>query len=364
VGLVSAISGDAPGIRRARSGSIRLIVVDDSVTARTVFSRVIEREPDFELVAQARSAEEALVLLDTVKADVILLDLEMPGMGGLNALPRLLEKGAGAQVMVVSSLTQEGAEPTVKALTLGAADTLPKPQSGGFDQDYRALLVTKIRALGFAAPSRPVPAPRQPEVPVLRKPSRQQAQVLAIGASTGGIHALGQFFAGLPARIGIPILVTQHLPASFMDAFARQVALASGREAFIAGERSLLVPDRILIAPGDGHVTVAEEGGRLVVRLNRVPASSGCMPSVDPMFTSLARTLGAQVVGVVLSGMGRDGTEGARQVVEAGGTILAQDEASCAVWGMPGAVSLAGLASSILPPAELALRVAASARVA
>jgi two-component system chemotaxis response regulator CheB len=324
----------------------------------------VRGEADLELAAVAASAEEALDLLGKMRVDVILLDLEMPGMGGLDALPKMIAATPGVRIMVVSSLTVAGAEHTLAALSQGAADTLAKPQAGGFDDGYRDRLLLKIRALGRTAirSVRPLlgkPAPK----PVTRPAARLAPQVLAIGASTGGIHALTQLLGALPGRIGIPILVTQHLPDSFMEALARQLHVASGREAVLVRETMPLLPDRIHIAPGDAHLTAARRLSSIEARLDHKPAASGCMPSVDPMFASLASAYEGQVVGVVLSGMGRDGTEGARELVAAGGTILAQDEATCAVWGMPGSVARAGLASSILPPALLAGRIAASVKV-
>ena len=347
--------------RRARGvNAIRLMVVDDSITARTVYSRIIEKERDLELTAVAGTAEEALATLRTARVDVILLDLEMPGMGGLEALPRMIAKARGAQVMVVSSLTLAGAEHTVQALALGAADALPKPPPGGFDQAYRDGLVARIRGIGRARRVQRTAAPAPP--PVVRRVATQvPARILAIGASTGGIHALGRLFAGLPPRLAIPILVTQHLPCSFMEVFARQLGDLSGREAVVARDRLVLAPDRIVIAPGDAHMTVVEWSGRHEIRLNRTPAASGCCPSVDPLFASVAQVYGAHALGVVLSGMGRDGCLGAQDIVAAGGTVLAQDEASCAVWGMPGAVAQAGLTAAVLPPEALAGRIASAA---
>ncbi|MDD3799388.1 MAG: chemotaxis-specific protein-glutamate methyltransferase CheB [Novosphingobium sp.] len=345
---------------RSGAHAIRLMVVDDSITARTVYSRVVENEHDLELAAVAGTAEDALAALATVRVDVILLDLEMPGMGGLEALPRMLEAAPGAQVLVVSSLTHEGAEHTMRALALGAADTLSKPEPGKFDREYRSHLVDRIREIGGTVRrgQRPPLLVNRPPV-VIRKDMPRHARVLAIGASTGGIHALSRLFAGLPPRISVPILVTQHLPVSFMDVFARQLEAASGRETVLARDRIALVPDRIVIAPGDAHMTVVERSGQYEVKLDRKPAPSGCRPSVDPMFASLAQAYGPHALGVVLSGMGRDGTAGAKEIVAAGGTVLAQDEASCAVWGMPGAIATAGLASSVLPPEQLAGRIVA-----
>lgn len=347
-----------------RDAPVRVMVVDDSAIARAVFARIIRNEADLELAALASTAEEALDLLVAMRVDVILLDLEMPGMGGLDALPRMIAATPGVRIMVVSSLTVAGAEHTLAALSLGAADTFAKPQAGGFDAAYRERLLLKIRALGRTALrlTRPSIGTLEPR-PAIRPAAALAPRVLAIGASTGGIHALTQLLGTLPPRIGIPILVTQHLPESFMDALVRQLHVASGREAVLAHEAMPFTPDRILIARGDAHLTAVKRGTGVVVKLDRKPAASGCMPSVDPMFASLASAYDGQVLGIVLSGMGKDGTEGARTLVGAGGTILAQDEASCAVWGMPGSVARAGLASSILPPDQLAMRIAASVKV-
>jgi two-component system chemotaxis response regulator CheB len=183
--------------------------------------------------------------------------------------------------------------------------------------------------------------------------------VLAIGASTGGIHALGVLFQNLPSRIGVPILVTQHLPLPFMVVFARQLSSLARREVQVAEDGFELVPDRILIAPGDAHLTVQRDADRVVVRLTHSRSSSGCLPSLDPMFASLAGVYGPGALGVVLTGMGRDGLEGASRLVACGGSIIAQDEASCAVWGMPRAVLEAGLASAALAPDKIARRIAA-----
>ena len=348
---------------RARADArraIRVMVVDDSVTVRTAFSRMIESEPDLEVVTTAGSAEVALAKLSTLSVDVILLDLEMPGIGGLGALPKLLERGNGVQVLVVSSLTADGAEHSLAALSMGAADTMAKPRLGGFDESYRSALLARIRALGESSEANvpqqarraapPVPAPRAHRKPV---------QALAIGASTGGIHALNRMLAALPRDFAPPILVTQHLPDSFMPVFARQLEVASARKAIVAGEPTEIRSGHIYVAPGHGHLTVHRKAGRLVTGLSHEPATSGCMPSVDPMLASLARATDGEAVAVLLSGMGRDGLEGATDLEAAGGTILAQDQATSSVWGMPGAVTRAGLATTVGPPEELAEALAA-----
>jgi two-component system chemotaxis response regulator CheB len=353
-----------PTVAEPAPGALKVMIVDDSITARTVHSRIVTGDDEMAVAAIAGTAEQAIFLLGSIKVDVILLDLDMPGIGGLDALPRIIAAARGARIMVVSSLTVDGAEQTLSALALGAADTLPKPVAGSFNQDYRDTLLNKVRALGRASVRRaPAKAPAKPPV-TLRAGSGRRPGVLAIGASTGGIHALGQLFGGLPSDMSLPILVTQHLPASFMPVFARQLWTVSGHEAFVAEDDAELVPGRILVAPGDAHLTVRSHGGRIRVKLDRTPAASGCTPSVDPMFASLAEVYAADALGVVLSGMGRDGAAGAARIVAAGGAIFAQDEASCAVWGMPRAVAEAGLACAILPPDQIANRIAAGLKAA
>lgn len=348
----------------AGADPVRVVVVDDSPTVRAVLSRLIESETDLELVSVRDSAEQALAILVQSDPDVILLDLDMPGMGGLDAIPRMIELTAPARILVVSSLTVRGAEQTLTALSLGAADTLAKPRPGEFSKDYRSTLLRKIRLLGRVAKrARGKSAAHRPTA--LRPHAPERPKILAIGASTGGIHALGQLLGSLPPALKIPVLVTQHLPGSFMEPFVRQLQTASGRVATVAVDGMALLPGQIVVAPGDAHLTIAAgDKGRPVVRLLDGQVPSGCRPSVDPMFESCAKLFGCHAMGVVLSGMGRDGTEGAARIVAAGGTILAQDAATSAVWGMPGAVATAGLASAVLPPDQLALRIAAAAGVA
>lgn len=334
---------------------IRVMIVDDSLTVRTVFTRMVEGDRSMRVVSSARNAERALMELRTTAVDVILLDLEMPGMGGLEALPKILERAKNAQVLVVSSLTEEGAEATLAALSMGAADTMLKPRPGGFDDNYRASLLGKIRALGGIdgddrnLRETPFDAAETPNIARARK----HPEIVAIGASTGGIHALNQILRDLPHNFNLPIVVTQHLPASFIPVFARQVEMAAARPTHIAQEGVEIRRGEIVIANGLGHLVARRVGDRLLCSTSDQPARSGCMPSVDPMLASLSRCLGGHVLGVILSGMGRDGAEGAASLVEAGGTILAQDAETSAVWGMPGAVTKAGLASAVLPPAGL-----------
>ncbi len=341
------------------------MIVDDSLTVRTIFKRMVESDPAMVIAGTASSAEGALAQLENAPADVILLDLEMPGIGGLGALPAILATPAAPQVLVVSALTMDGAEHTLTALAMGAADTLLKPRPGGFTEDYRAQLLGKIHALGSRAAD-PVSEPARLLTPSFARADaarrRLRPEIIGIGASTGGIHALCLMLRRLTPDFDLPILITQHLPSSFIPVFARQVESASGRPADIAADGTAIGSGRILIAPGHGHMLVQRTGDRLTTRLSFAPAPSGCVPSVDPMLSSMAEACEGRALGVILSGMGRDGVIGAAAVVDAGGMIWAQDADSSAVWGMPGAVARAGLVSMIAAPEQLGDAAAAQAR--
>jgi len=344
---------------RSAEAPIRLMIVDDSTVARAVLSRMVASNSDFEVVALAGNAGEALDALKTVEVDIVLLDVEMPGGSGLDALPEIICAGKGAKVLIVSSMAEDGAEVTVRALAEGAADTLPKPGTGYFAGRFSEVLADKLRRIGRAGRQhdRKLPTGTADKIRLRDMPDAELGCV-ALGASTGGLHALVEFLRGLPPKIGAPILVTQHLPPIFMPYFARQLETASGRPACIAEDGRRLAADLVHIAPGDAHLCVERRSGTVRVRLDRNPAPSGCLPSVDPMLHSVADAFGDCGIGVMLSGMGRDGLIGSRRLVESGGAMLAQDQHSAAIWGMPRAVAEAGLASAVLPPRELARRIA------
>lgn len=344
-----------PSLNHRPAAPIRLMIVDDSIVARTVLSRILEARQEFEIAAVASDADQALGLLRTERVDVVLLDVEMPGMDGLTALPEILARSKGARVLIVSSAAAEGAAATVRALTLGAADTLLKPGAGNFAGRFAEVLIERLLRIGGAGrlDSR---EPRVAGPAASSQPGR--IDCLALGASTGGLHALSSFFDALPAAFSAPMLVTQHLPAVFIPYFADQLCDMAGRSASVAADGDRLVSNRILVAPGDGHIRLVRQGAEVRVRIDRTPMASGCMPSVDPMLESLAETFGATGLAVVLSGMGRDGVIGARALVEAGGEVVVQDAASSVVWGMPGAIANAGLAAAVMPPARIARRVA------
>ena len=344
------------------------MIVDDSPIARSVLSRMLSAHKDLEVVALAGNADEALETLVNTRVDIVLLDVEMPGTSGLEALPEILRRGAGARVIIVSSLCEDGAEATIRALALGAADTLPKPGAGTFGGKFSEVLAERLRRIGRVqrAPEAPTPAtphasltpPPAPEPEplsiMLRTMPEGRIGCLALGASTGGLHAVSDFLRALPERIGAPILITQHLPSIFMPFFARQVEAASGRLTRVAEDGLLLKSEQILIAPGDAHLGLAREGANVLVKLGQAPASSGCLPSVDPMLWSVAEIYGKSGVAIVFSGMGRDGLVGSARLVDSGGAVLVQDQRSSAVWGMPRAVAEAGLACAMLKPVGLA----------
>ena len=360
----------AKPVDQQAASTINVMIVDDSLTVRTVFSRMIGSDPALNIAATANSGEAALDQLTNSDVDVILLDLEMPGMGGLKALPKLLAAKPGVQILVVSSLAQDGAEHTVAALSMGAADTLQKPQSGDFNNAYRLTLLEKIRALGEAMPEsagKGSPPADQAKLETGLPPSKfpaKRPKIVAFGASTGGIHALNIVLRALPKAFSLPIVITQHLPANFMPIFARQIETASGRRTRLAEQGAKVCRGEILIATGKGHMGFTQTGDQVCTRVSSEPAPSNCLPSVDPMLASLAQAYSGHVLAVILSGMGRDGLEGAKELVAAGGSILAQDAKSSAVWGMPGAITNAGLAKGCFAPDEIAEAITAAAGVA
>jgi two-component system chemotaxis response regulator CheB len=330
---------------------LKLMIVDDSQVARAVISRMLAAFPDLEIVATAADAGEALRLLPQTDVDIVLLDVEMPGESGLEALPEIVRLGRGARVLIVSSFCDRAAEAAVEALGPGAAETLPKPGAEASSGRFSEILADRLRRMGRREPL--------PGIEILADaPPEAKLGCLAVGASTGGLHAVTALLRALPPRIGAPILITQHLPAVFVPFFARQLETASGRVVRVAEDGLQLVAEEIVLAPGDAHIRLERKGARMLVSLDRSAAPGGCLPSVDIMLEAVADAYGAAAVGVMLSGMGRDGLAGSRRLVERGGAMMAQDRQSCAVWGMPRAVAEAGLASAVLPPAELAAIIA------
>jgi len=332
----------------------RVLIIDDSAVARAALARIVADSGRYSLVATCASAAQAAALLQQTDVDLILLDIEMPRTSGLAALPALLRDARGAKVLIVSGSAGDGAAHAIEALALGAADTLVKPGMATIGTRFGDTLLAKLDGLS-AGEANPNPVVRGAAAPAF------PFDVVAIGASTGGIHALTTLLRAVPASMQRPIVVTQHLPSSFSSFFAAQLANSSGRPCDVAEDRMRLLPGRIVIAPGDAHVVAVSLGdGTAALRLSHAPAATGNLPAVDPMLSTLAAVYRERLLAVVLSGMGRDGLEGARQVRAAGGTVVVQDRTSSVVWGMPGAVAEAGLAHAIMTPTQIAGFIAAN----
>ena len=325
----------------------RVLIVDDSAVARAALSRFIIASGRFELAGALPDAQRALAFLRREPVDFILLDLVMPHQSGIDALPELLKAGAGARVLVVSSSAADGAAVTMRALALGAADTLVKPSIGAFASRFGETLLARLDLLATHGGGRAMPR----RATVFTPPP---FDAIAIGASTGGIHALASLLEQVPEEVTQPIFVTQHLPPSFSPFFAAQVGVVARRPCAIGQERRRVAAGEVLVAPGDAHLLGGmQPDGQVAIRLSQAPSPTGNLPSVDPMFASLAQAYGPRLLAIVLTGMGRDGLEGARAVRAAGGTIVVQDRDSSVVWGMPGAVAEAGLADAVLAPREI-----------
>jgi two-component system chemotaxis response regulator CheB len=351
---------------------VRVMLCDDSATARAILARLLESEPGIRVVHRAANGEAALAALAEARPDVVLLDLEMPVMDGMTALPLILKAAPHTAVIVASALTQRGAKAAIAALAAGAADYIPKPQGsagGAADPAFRTELITKVRGWARmkrregARRARPAPAapPPQPtQRPVSRSGPALRPALVAIGCSTGGPQALGVLLKRLP-RLPVPVVVVQHMPAGFTAMLAEHLDRLGALRCAEAKEGEALVAGRAYLAPGDRHLLVESAAGGLRARITTDPPENFCRPAVDPMLRSAVRATAGKMLAVILTGMGHDGLEGCRAVAAAGGQILAQDEPSSVVWGMPGAVARAGLPSLLAPPEALAERIAAIA---
>lgn len=354
----------APG---AGAGKIRVMVVDDSVVVRGLIVRALESDPRIEIVGSVGNGQLAVVRLARHPADVVVLDIEMPVMDGLTALPKLLAVDRKLKVLMASTLTLRNAEISMKALQLGAADYIPKPTavreiSGG--DEFKRSLVEKVMSLGQArlaqerrAPALSVAAPGAPSLlsgPVaLRRPGTVIPDILAVGSSTGGPQALLTLFAALKDKIELPVLLTQHMPPTFTKILAQHIVKTTNWRACEAEDGMAVEPGRVHVAPGDYHMCVAQTANGKVLRLNQKAPENFCRPAVDVMLRSVAKVYGAKSLVVILTGMGSDGLAGARPIIEAGATVIAQDEETSVVWGMPGAVAKDGLCSAVLPLDDL-----------
>jgi len=338
--------------------TVRVMLVDDSLVVRSILERIVDQRPGLKICASVASAHDALDYLSREPVDVVVLDVEMPGMNGIDALPHILERAEKARVLILSSNCVEGGPAAIEALALGASDTLAKPGRGSFSGRFAEVLTERIMTLGHLQ-DHPAPVPvaeRQAPAPVaLAIDTDQPVECIAVAASTGGIPAFTNFLAHLDPRISAPILLTQHLPDAFMEFYAKQIGMMTARRVCVAEAGMAVEPNGIYLAPGDAHLIVVANGRRREIALDHRPVDNGCCPSADPMLDSVADVYGKGGIAVILSGMGRDGVIGASRLKEAGGTIFAQAPESCVIWGMPGAVAKSGIAAATLNPDAIAL---------
>lgn len=354
------------------------MLVDDAVVVRGLFARWVEAEPDLEVVATLRTGRDAVNQLERVDPDVVVLDVDMPELDGIAALPLLLEKKRDLVVIMASTLTRRNAEISLRALALGAADYIPKPGSNrevSASTAFRRDLIEKIRQLGLrtkrlrhgikARVSRPhksapsiVPAAEEITPLRLRQMPLTPPRVLVIGASTGGPQALNRLVVQIDTVIQrAPVLITQHMPPTFTAVLAEHLARVSKFPVREASDGEEVNAGAIYLAPGGKHLKVERRDDMAVIAIDDGPMVNFCKPAVDPLFASAAQVWGSKVLALVLTGMGSDGLAGAKEIVAAGGHVIAQDEETSVVWGMPGQVTNAGLCSAVLPLPEIGGRI-------
>jgi two-component system chemotaxis response regulator CheB len=333
---------------------IRVLVVDDSMVVRKVLGDILAASPAIELAGTASSGEIALVKIPQLKPDVVTLDIEMPGMSGLQALAQIRKLYPKLPVIMFSTLTEHGAAATLEALALGATDYATKPTSGDgladAKQQIHRELIAKITAL--RAPAIRLPLSAIPALP--HRPIQRRIDVVAIGTSTGGPNALAEVIPLLPEDLAVPVVIVQHMPALFTHLLAKHL---DGKAKLGVREGSagiLLEPSHVWIAPGDHHMFLYRDKNVIRIGINQDAPEHSCRPAVDVLFRSVARTFGPHALAVVMTGMGSDGALGAKAIRQAGGEILIQDQATSVVWGMPGAVAAAGLADQIYPLGNIA----------
>jgi two-component system chemotaxis response regulator CheB len=362
-------------IPNATQQELRVMVVDDSVVIRGMISRWVSSEPDMVVAASLRTGLDAVNQIERINPDVAVLDIEMPELDGISALPLLLAKKRNLIIIMASTLTRRNAEISFKALSLGASDYIPKPESTrepAAAETFRHDLIQKIRHLG-AKVRRPAPASLAPSLAPAREPlarpaapaasppllrrafSAQAPRVLLIGSSTGGPQALMSLVGEIGAVIDrFPVLITQHMPPTFTTILAEHLARSSHRPAREAVDGEIVKAGNIYLAPGGRHMRVVRHGADAAIALDDGPPVNFCKPAVDPLFASAVEVWQGAILAVVLTGMGSDGMRGGKDIVAAGGSVIAQDEASSVVWGMPGAAANAGICAAILPLNQIA----------
>ncbi len=342
-------------------GKIRVLVVDDAVVFRRLVSEELSKDPDLEVVGTAANGRLALQKMTHVNPDLVILDLEMPEMDGLQTLTELRKLYPRLPVLMFSALTERGAAATLDALALGATGYFTKPAgSGSLDASLeviRTQLIPEIKAVWAAVQAKnttkPVEnAPRTAspsKLGIWPRPAYPEVEVVVIGSSTGGPNALAEVFSHLPADFPVPILLVQHMPPMFTRLLAERLTAEHRLKAQEGVSGAELHPGEVWVAPGNHHMIVVRNGTQTRLLLHQDPPENSCRPAVDVLFRSAAKVFGSGVLAVVLTGMGQDGLRGCEAIREAGGQIIVQDEATSVVWGMPGFVARAGLADRVLP---------------
>lgn len=341
---------------------IRILIVDDSAVIRKVLTEGLALDPVIEVVGTAANGQIAISKIPQVNPDLVTLDIEMPVMNGLETLVAIRKIYPKLPVIMFSTLTERGALTTLDALALGASDYVTKPSNtGSLDitlSQIREQLIPKVKAL---CPSRigipaPVVSPAQQWRPTAMKPGREAApvEILAIGTSTGGPNALAELIPAIPREFPIPVVIVQHMPPVFTRLLAARLNERSALKVQEGEAGQTLEAGEAWIAPGNFHMTVERHGASVRLATNQDPPENSCRPAVDPLFRSVAKVYGPNVLSVVLTGMGSDGVIGAQHIRERGGQVLVQDEKSSVVWGMPGQVAAAGLAEAMYPIGAMA----------
>lgn len=342
---------------------IKVLVVDDSALVRRLVTTALEGAADIEVVGVARDGLDAVDKVDELLPDVVTLDIEMPNLDGLGALTRIREKHPRLPVIMFSTLTERGASATLEALSRGASDYVTKPSNTGRIADgieaVRDQLVPRIRALaGLRVVSQRAQAAAPAAVVPRRRPtaSSRAVEALLIGCSTGGPDALARLLPRLPADLGVPVLVVQHMPPVFTAMLAQRLDKVCALDVREAVDGDPVRAGEVLIAPGDFHLRLRRTALGARVQLDQGPQENFCRPAVDVMLRSALPVYGAGALVAILTGMGQDGLAGVRELADAGARVLAQDQESSVVWGMPGAVAGAGIADEILPLDTVASR--------
>jgi two-component system chemotaxis response regulator CheB len=349
---------------------IKVLIVDDSVVIRRLLTAVLDAPDDIEVVGYSTNGKLALEKIAQLSPDIVSLDVMMPVMNGIECMTEIRKRFGDLPVIMFSSLTEEGASVTMEALDAGANDFITKPwKTDGFADSVGQVseqLLERIRALAKRRPGPAPPAPLPKAAAPVTKPapaaprtklsrgSQRAIEALVIGSSTGGPNALNEVFSQLPKDIQVPILIAQHMPPMFTKLLAERLAKRSGYVVREAVDGEQLAPGEVLVAPGDFHLRVRREGLAVVAVLDQEEPVHSCRPAVDPLFFSANRVWGGALLAVVLTGMGRDGADGAVEIAKSGGRVYAQDEATSVVWGMPGATVQAGAADKVLPLKDVA----------